>query len=111
MLNKDVLRIQPFKRGCKLHQRRSVRLRLHHVRLPFERAVLRVRQDVRERPIRVAHPCRAFPTVHDERRYCDRRPPVGRQRLASLIVLHDRAVVRDRVRNGFELRPRGHQSH
>src|SRR5437660_142918 len=35
----------------KLHQHRRVRLRLQHVRLPSERAVLRVRQYARERSV------------------------------------------------------------
>jgi hypothetical protein len=70
----------------KLHQYRRVRLRLQHVRLPIKRAVLRVRQYARERPVRVEHPRWAIPTVHDERWYGDGHPPAGRQRLASLVV-------------------------
>jgi hypothetical protein len=35
------------------------------VRLPFERAVLRIRRYVRERSVRAAHPHRAFPTAND----------------------------------------------
>src|SRR5260370_1769069 len=96
----------------KLHQHWRVRLRLQHVRLPFERAVLRVRQYARERLVRVEHPRRAIPTVHDECRYRDGRPPAGPLRLAPLVVPHDRAVVRARVRNAFTLPPhRYHQWH
>jgi len=79
------------------------------VGLPFERAVMRVRQRGRERLARVAHPCKAFSTVHDEGRYRNGRPPFGRLRLASLVVPYDRAVVRPGVRNRFELRP--HRPH
>ena len=43
-----------------------VRLRLQHMRLPFEHLVPRVRQYVRERPVPVTHPRRASPTVPDE---------------------------------------------
>jgi hypothetical protein len=85
----------------KLHQYRRVRLRLQHVRLPFERTVLRVRQYTCERPVRVEHPRRAISPVHDERRYRGGRPPAGRQRLASLVLPHDRAVVGERVCNAL----------
>lgn len=94
-----------------LHQYGSMRLGLQHMRLPLERLAPRVRQCARERPVSAMHPFRAFLTVHDECRYRHGCPPVGLQRLASLVVSYYRAVIKQGMRNGFELRPHRHQRH
>src|SRR5882762_3419383 len=94
-----------------LHQYGDMRFRSQHVRLPLERLVPPVRQYACQRPVPVTHPRRAFPTIHDECRYCDGCPMFGRQRLASLVVSYYRAIVGQRMRDGFKLRPHRHQRH
>ena len=83
-----------------LHQYGSMRLGLQHMRLPLERLAPRVRQCARERPVPAMHPFRAFLTVHDECRYRHACPPVGLQRLASLVVSYYRAVIKQGMRDG-----------
>src|SRR5713226_9328165 len=89
--------------GEELYQHWSEDVGFHHVRLTFKSAGRRVGKDVRERLHPVAHPRWALSTVHNQRGHGDGGPSLGRQWLASLVVLHNSDVVRECVRDGRQL--------
>ena len=81
------------------------------VSLTFQRAVLRIGQDFRERSSRIAYPFRARPTVHHERGCGGSGPLISRQRVACHVVSQDGDVVGQGMRHGFERRPCWRASH
>src|SRR5215207_7653723 len=83
--------------GCEeLHQHRSQCRWVYVVLLSFQDACLRIGDNVRERPRRLAHEREAPPTGHHERRCRD-----GRQLCRQRVVAHDSSVVGERVSQLF----------
>ncbi len=77
--------------------------RFDHVRLILQRAVLGAGDLRRDRGHAVTHPRRALAPVAHERRDLHIGPSSLRQRLAPLVILDDRHVVRQRVRTALSL--------